>query len=199
MSIFKIISLLSLMLICTSIKAQNKISLRFLSLGGDGFRIMPGCELLYSREIFQGLSLRAGYTQASKKILLNNSFVSNEENLIKENLLIDTNDSDNPTVEHNQYVSYNLGLSKVINSTIKSDITLYLGIRYESLNKLNFISSGSKLEFIKTLSKRNRGISPEIELSYNYRISQSVGIVGAFYYSNQNSIFVGTIGGSIYF
>jgi len=195
----KIFSSFILLLLCVSINAQNKITLRFLSLGGDGFAIMPGCELLYSRKISHGLDVRGGYTQASKNIKLNNSFVARESDLIKDEFLIETNSSENPTVEFIQYSSFNLGLAKVLNSSVRSDLTLYLGLRYETLNKLDFVSLGSSAQSIRSRSKKKRGISPELDISYNYRVSQNIGIGGSFYYSRLSSVFAGTLGASFYF
>ena len=194
------ILILIMMLCFISLGAQNKISLRFINLGGDGFSIMPGCELLYSRTIFNGGDIRIGYTQASKQTALTDGYFTEEGvQVIRNNFLSETNSSDNPTVFFTKYKSYNLGVSKTINSSVRSDISLYLGARYELLDELHFQSSGSQVDFFSTTSFHQQKLTYEIDLSYNYRISKTVGASASFYYSANLLIFAGTIGASVYF
>lgn len=197
---FKILFILSFVLFSSSLIGQNKLTLRFLSLGGDGFSIMPGCELLYSRNIFNGMDVRLGFTKASKNISLKNDFFTERgKEIITDNLLLESNKSDNPATSFTNYRSYNLGISKDINSSVRSTIGLYIGARYEILDRLFFQSTGDQIEFFSTQSDHEEKLSYEIEVSYNYRISQTVGVNTSFYYSANFLIFAGTLGASVYF
>jgi|GEM_PF-5931171 len=92
-----------------------------------------------------------------------------------------------------------LGISKDINSSVRSTIGLYIGARYEILDRLFFQSTGDQIEFFSTQSDHEEKLSYEIEVSYNYRISQTVGVNTSFYYSANFLIFAGTLGASVYF
>lgn len=179
--------------------SQNNVTLRFLSIGGDGFSVMNGFELNYEKEIGKGFGVRMGYSQASKTIRLDDSSFIGRVDLIRENFLGEKNTSSNPVVHYNQYHAYSIGASKVINGTAKSFISMYVGGRYDALNALTLASSGPTPESIKSANKFDSGLSLELELSYNYKITEVVAMQAAFYYTNRLLVFAGSLGVTVSF
>lgn len=181
-----------------TVTAQKNVSLRFLTIGGDGFSVMNGFELNIENKL-QPFAIRLGYAQASKLIRLDDSHFTDRMEIIQEHFIGEKNTSSNPVVHYNQYRAYSLGMSKQINASHKSNLAFYIGARYEILNILSFASSGPSPDIIKSANKNESGLSLALELVYNYNLTDVIALQGAFYYSSRLLVFAGSLGVSVTF
>lgn len=180
-----LISVLVLLNAHSQTNLNNSFVLGTSYIGGDGITANPAFDFSYYRAIGRSMSLYANVTITSGE----NDLFDSQKTFEGSRYLGEESKDEGVVNDFASWYSLSIGASVNAVKTTKAHLSIFGGLRYYHLERLDIVSSGTLPDFLVVSPSTESEFGPELGVRYTRFVKENFSLGGTFLYAYKGLFF----------